>query len=94
MTILHQLADTALINSTSLPQASANNSSVDTVLAITFSILGTVAFLVILISGLNYVFSGGEPEKIARAKNGIIYAIIGLLVAALAFAFVKYVLAI
>ncbi len=92
--LITKLADITLINNTYVPKAAANNTSVDTALNILFSILGAMAFLVILISGLNYVFSSGEPEKVARAKSTIIYAIIGLLVAALSFAAVKYVLGI
>lgn len=91
---LIQLADTALINNTGLPTTNASDSSVDNILTITFSIIGAIAFLVILIAGLSYVFSSGEPEKVAKAKNTIIYAVIGLVVAALSFAFVKYVLSV
>lgn len=89
-----RLAETLLINNTGLSTAGADGGSTDTLITITFSIIGAIAFLVILIAGLNYVFSAGEPEKIARAKNTIIYGVVGLVVAALSFALVKYVLSV
>lgn len=42
--------------------------------------LGTVAVLVIIIRGFTLIVSGGEEEQIAKAKNHILYAILGLMV--------------
>jgi hypothetical protein len=63
-----------------------------TVLQITFGILGAIAVLVIVVSGLQYILSAGDPQKVARAKDAIIYACIGLVVAILAFSIVSFVL--
>jgi hypothetical protein len=53
---------------------------------------GVIAVFMLIISGLRYVNSGGDPAKTASAKNGIIYASIGVAVAAVARVIVYYVL--
>jgi hypothetical protein len=47
----------------------------------------------IIWGGLRYITSGGDSAKITSAKNTIIYALIGLVVVALAQFIVKFVLA-
>lgn len=51
-------------------------------------ITGVAAIVVILVSGFEYVRSGGDSAKINKAKNGILFAVIGLVVVALARALV------
>ena len=50
---------------------------------------GTLVFglsvLILLYAGFQYLTAGGDPKKTEGAKNTIIYAIIGLIVAALAY---------
>ena len=41
--------------------------------------------------GIRYVVSGGDAKKVTDAKNTVLYAIIGLIVAFLAFAIVNFV---
>jgi hypothetical protein len=41
---------------------------------------GVVAVIIIMISGLRYINSGGDPAKATQARNGIIYALAGLIV--------------
>ena len=53
---------------------------------------GLIAVVYIVIGGINYITSNGDAAKIAKAKNTILYALIGLLVAALAFAIVNFAL--
>jgi len=53
---------------------------------------GAVAVVMIIYSGLLYVTSGGNDETIKKAKNTILYSIIGLIVVLLAYAIVKFVL--
>ena len=45
-------------------------------------IVGIVAVIMVIIAGLKFVTSGGDANKVASAKNAIIYAIIGLVVVA------------
>jgi hypothetical protein len=56
-------------------------------------IVGVVSVIMIIIGGLKYITSGGDSGNITGAKNTILYAIIGLVVVALAQVVVKFVLA-
>lgn len=47
-------------------------------------IAGAVAVIMIIISGFNYITSGGDSNKVAAAKNTLIYAVIGIAIAVLA----------
>lgn len=55
-------------------------------------ITGISAVIVIVVGGLRYVLSGGDPKNTAAAKDTIMYAAIGLVVSLLAFAIVNFVL--
>jgi hypothetical protein len=57
-------------------------------------ILGAVAVIVIILSGISYVTSTGDPAAITRAKSTLTYGVIGLVVALLAYAIVNYVIGI
>jgi len=55
-------------------------------------IIGSVAVLMIVIGGLRYVTSNGEPAQLTSAKNTVLYAAIGLVLAVMANAIVNFVL--
>lgn len=54
--------------------------------------LGIVAVVVIIIGGVGYMTSNGDASKVKKAKDTILYGVIGLAVAALAFAVVNFVI--
>jgi len=55
-------------------------------------ILGAISVIMIIIGGLRYVISGGNSTAVTAAKNTILYAIVGVIVALLAYAIVNFVL--
>lgn len=55
-------------------------------------ITSAISVLMVIIGGVRYAISGGEQKAIAAAKNTILYAIIGLILAAAAYAIVNFVL--
>lgn len=55
-------------------------------------IVGVIAVIFIIYGGFKYITSGGDSGKVSEAKNALIYAIIGLLVVAIAQAIVRFVL--
>lgn len=55
-------------------------------------IIGVIAVVMIMIGGLKYIMSNGDPAQTATAKNTILYAIVGLVVVAMAQIIVKFVL--
>lgn len=68
------------------------NSTVTLVINILSFIVGLAAVIVIIIAGLRYITSGGDSSSVSGAKNAIIYAVIGLVIVALAQVIVQFVL--
>ena len=56
------------------------------------AVSGLVAVIFIIIGGINYMTSNGDSAKVQKAKNTILYACIGLIICALAFAIVNWVI--
>lgn len=56
------------------------------------AVVGVVAVIMIIVGGFKYITSGGDNSNVAAAKNTIIYAIIGLIIVALAQLIVRFVL--
>jgi len=54
-------------------------------------VVGAVSVIMLIIGGLRYVLSAGNSTSVEGAKNTILFAIIGLIVAILAFAIVQFV---
>ncbi len=55
-------------------------------------IVGIIAVIMLIIGGIKYVISGGDSKKVTDAKNTILYAIIGLIIAFLSYAIVNFVI--
>ena len=76
--------------------ADCNSSNVPTLLTTIVNIVsmvaGVLAVIMIVVSGLRFMSSGGDSQKVSSAKSALIYALVGLAVAALAQALVLFVL--
>ena len=73
-----------------------DNSLMPTIQAIinaALAVLGLVAVIMIIMGGFNYMTSSGDTAKVTKARNTILYGVIGLVIALLAFAIVNFVLA-
>ena len=55
-------------------------------------LVAALAVAFIVIGGIKYVTSGGDEKKVASAKNTILYAVIGLVVALLANVLIRLIL--
>lgn len=55
-------------------------------------IIGAIAVIVIVVGGIKYVTSDGDAGKIKSAKDTILYAVIGIVVAILSYAIVNFIL--
>ncbi len=55
-------------------------------------IMGALSVIMIVIGAFKFVTSGGSPEQVKSAKNTILYAVIGLIVALFSYAIVRYVI--
>jgi hypothetical protein len=55
-------------------------------------IIGVAAVVVIIIAGIQYMMSTGDPTKVNNAKNAILYALVGLGVAVAAQVIVRFII--
>lgn len=78
-------ADQAGGNGQSPSQATTNvNDTTKAIINILSAVVGIAAIIMLIISALSYITSNGDSEKIKKAKNTLVYAIIGLVIVALA----------
>lgn len=73
-------------------QGSGVTNIVQAVVTILSYIVGVISVIMIIIAGLRYMTAGGDSNRISSAKNTLMYALIGLAIAALAQFFVHAVL--
>ncbi len=71
---------------------SSLNRIITTIINILSVVVGIVAVIMIIVGGFKFITSGGDSGKVTSARNTIIYAIIGLIIVALAQIIVKFVL--
>ncbi len=57
-----------------------------------YFIVGAVAVIIIILSGFSFASASYDPAKIAKAKNAILYSVIGLIVVILAFFITQFVI--
>lgn len=62
-----------------------------TIINVLLFIIGAISVIMIIIGGIMYTTSAGNSGQITQAKNTIMYAVIGLVVAFLAYAIVRFV---
>lgn len=86
-----QTTDTTCAASTADAGTNVNDLIAD-VVNIFSLIVGVVAVIMIIVGGFKYITSGGESSNVTGAKNTILYAIIGLVIVALAQFIVRFVL--
>jgi hypothetical protein len=54
-------------------------------------LIGAVSVIMLIVGGFRYVLSNGDSTQVTNAKNTILYAVIGIIVALLAYAIVNFV---
>jgi hypothetical protein len=66
--------------------------TINEVASIVASVAGFAAVLMIVVAGFSYVTAGGNAEDTKKARSRIIYASVGLIIIALAWTIVRFVL--
>ncbi len=66
-------------------------STIETVINILSLIGAVIAVIMLIVGGIRYVTSSGDSSSTASARNTIIYALVGLVIIALAQVIVRYV---
>ena len=72
--------------------ASGDGSLIQKIINITLYAIGVLSVIMLIFGGLRYVISGGQKEAVTAAKNTILYAVVGLLIAVFAYAFIHFIL--
>lgn len=62
------------------------------VINVVVGVIGFVAVVMIVMGGIGFATSQGDAAKVTKARNTILYGVVGLVVALLAFAVVNFVL--
>ncbi|HEY8992704.1 MAG TPA: pilin [Candidatus Microsaccharimonas sp.] len=63
-----------------------------TIVNVLLFVIGAISVIMLIIGGIRYTISAGDSGNVTAAKNTILYAIVGLVIAFLAFAIVNWVL--
>lgn len=80
--------DTSLCGATGTAKV---NNTFKTITTVMLTILGAVSVIMIMIGGIMYTISNGDPGKTKKAKDTVLYSVIGLVVALLAYGVVQFV---
>lgn len=70
----------------------ADDAAVAGIMNVVYLVAGMVAVLVIVVAGFMFITSRGDMNAIAKAKNALLYAVIGLVVVLLAFVITQFIL--
>jgi hypothetical protein len=89
---LIQVAQIVSPNDLNIPKGDFTSSTTASALRLFFGVVGAVAVLIITIGGFRYVISQGNPQETAKAKNAIMYAVVGLVICVAAFGIIEYVI--
>lgn len=93
MNYWNTLAATISISKPSaLPDGQLTSNTVADALTTAFLFIGAISLIIIVLQGLRYSLSAGNPEKTTQARNGIIYAGVGIAVAASGASITEFVL--
>jgi hypothetical protein len=80
---------TANVNGIIIPQcASGDRSPIEAVIKIIIGVAASLSILFVTIGAFRYAASTGDPTNITKAKNTIIYALLGLVVSITAYGIV------
>ena len=90
--MLDALAIAIDANNLGLPRVAANDATWGNLIGGVFVFTGAWALLFIIIGAVRYASSAGDQGLITKAKDTILYAVIGLIVSMLAFTGVQFVL--
>jgi len=68
------------------------NALIPRIISTLLFLVGGIAVIMVIIGGIRYVLSNGDQNAVTAAKNTILYAVIGLIVAILAYALVQFII--
>lgn len=89
--LLHSLQTLAIsAKDAGIPKAEINSTQLGNVVSGVLVLAGAVTVVFIVLAGIKYSTSQGEPAQIQKAKEQIIYALVGLVFVIFAFTIVRF----
>jgi hypothetical protein len=88
--IYELIANVSIENDVNLPRTVLGENTVTSALQIVFGLAGAIAFLIVVLAGFQYVISQGNPQATNKAKDTILYAVIGLVISLSAVAIISF----
>ena len=68
-----------------IPSKAANAAGIQGILGVVYMIAAIIAVIVMIVAGITYATSGGDSGKVTKAKNTMLYAVIGFVIVLVAF---------
>jgi hypothetical protein len=75
-----------------IPKVTANDTTLEQIVGSVFLMIGSIAVFFLLVGAARYATANGEQNKIGQAKNTILYALVGVVLSALGFTVVQFVI--
>ena len=91
MSILYTLI-AAVKKPDSVPDVAIDNALVTTIFNAVLAAAGAVAVVFIIWGGIQYTLSQGDASKIKKAKDTLLYSIVGLIIVMFSFVILNYVI--
>lgn len=76
----------------SIQKVAVTNDLIANVFNVVMGLAGAVAVAFVVFGGIKYILSQGEPAEIKKARDTILYAVIGIVVVVSAFVVVNFVI--
>ena len=74
-----------------IPKKTADVAGLKGILDVIYMIAGVVAVIIMIVAAISYVTSSGDANKVKKAKDTIVYALIGLFLVIFAFTLTAYI---
>lgn len=94
MKMLHHFSQLAIATPDNIPKVPINDKTLGNVIGGVLMLAAVVCVVFIVIGAILYILSIGDAAKIKKAKDSILYAVVGLVITGLAFAIVQFVIGI
>lgn len=88
----HAFLTAITANEIGIPSIGADATRLQFAINATFYVVGAITVLFLLIGAIRYIISAGDPNSTKRAKDTVLYAIIGLVVTTISFLIVQLIL--
>lgn len=92
MNLLYSFAAKISTNDIGLETVKTDKDLVTNILIPVYMWAGIICVIVLIVAGIMYTISAGSPDKVKRAKNAIVGAVVGLIVIMMAFTITQFVI--